>query len=241
MELKALSKEETIVLHLEEIRKRIIICLITLILTSALGFIFADKVRKLLLLPAGGIRLIYINPAEALTSNIRIAALVGIILGMPMFIGQFLAYILPALYRNEKKVFIPTVFSIFAVFITGVLFCYKIVFPFTIKFFLQFASPDLVPMFTVTEYLSFTIKFLLLFGLIFQIPLILLILGSINLINADLLVRLRKYVVVFLAVIAAIITPPDVISQLMILIPLWLLYEISILLIKLIQIRKRKG
>lgn len=235
-------KKNAIILHLEEIRKRILVCLTTLLLTSAIGFRFVEGVRRMLLFPAEEIKLIYTSPAEAFVVNIRVAIFIGIIMAMPMFIAQFLAYILPALYRNEKRVLVPTIFSMLALFIVGVIFSYKIAFPFTIKFFLQFASSDLIPMFTITEYISFAVKFLLSFGIIFQLPLLFVILGLMNVVNPSLLSRTRKYVILILAIIAAVITPPDAISQLMVLLPLWLLYEISILLVKAVEVGKmRKG
>jgi len=233
-------KKSTIILHLEEIRRRIITCLVALAIATIISFVFVDDIRRLLLLPAGRIELIYINPTEALMANIRIAILCGVVLAMPVFVAQFFAYILPALYKNEKRVFVPMVFAMLFMFALGVLFSYKVAFPFTIKFFLQFATSDLIPMFTVTEYISFATKFLLVFGVVFQLPLLFIILGSMNMVNAALLSKLRGYVIIGLAIIAAVITPPDAISQLMVLIPLWILYEIGILLVRFIQFRKRK-
>ncbi|WP_325224840.1 twin-arginine translocase subunit TatC [Schnuerera sp.] len=238
--MKDETKKMTIIMHLEELRKRIILCLVALLIASIIGFTFVDNIRKLLLLPAGEIELIYISPAEALIVNIRMAILFGIILAMPIFVYQFLAFILPALYKNEKKILIPTVFAMFAMFIIGVLFSYKIVFPFTITFFLKFATSDLVPMFTITQYISFTTKFLMIFGVVFQLPLLFLILGILNVVNASLLSKSRKYAIIAIAVIAAIITPPDVISQLMIIVPLWILFEIGILLVRVVQFKKNK-
>lgn len=238
--MKDSIRESTVIMHLEEIRRRIIICLVALIIASIIGFTFVDKIRRLLLLPAGQIQLIYINPTEALIVNIRVAILFGIILAMPVFIVQFFAYILPALYKNEKRVLVPMVFAMLVMFIIGILFSYKIAFPFTIKFFLQFASSDLVPMFTITEYISFVTKFLVLFGVVFQLPLLFIILGAMNVVDSSILSKSRKYVIIALAIIAAIITPPDAISQLMVLIPLWILFEIGILLVKVIQLRKSR-
>lgn len=238
--MKDETKKMTIIMHLEELRKRIILCLVALLIASIIGFTFVDNIRKLLLLPAGEIELIYISPAEALIVNIRMAIRFGIILAMPIFVYQFLAFILPALYKNEKKILIPTVFAMFAMFIIGVLFSYKIVFPFTITFFLKFATSDLVPMFTITQYISFTTKFLVIFGVVLQLPLLFLILGILNVVNASLLSKSRKYAIIAIAVIAAIITPPDVISQLMIIVPLWILFEIGILLVRVVQFKKNK-
>jgi sec-independent protein translocase protein TatC len=97
------TKTMSIIRHLEEFRKRLIVCLIALTAASAAGFMFVDDIRRILVRPAGPIELIYITPPEALMVNIRLAILTGIMLAMPVFVYQFLAFILPALYKNEKK------------------------------------------------------------------------------------------------------------------------------------------
>ncbi|SET07517.1 sec-independent protein translocase protein TatC [Natronincola peptidivorans] len=230
----------SVIHHLEELRKRLIICLVALLLTSVISFMFVEEIRYLLIRPAGSLELIYISPPEALMANIRLAILAGIILAMPILIYQFLAFIMPALYKSEKKLLIPIVFGMLVMFSVGIAFAYTIAFPFAITFFLQFASQDVIPMFTITQYISFVTQFLLTFGLVFQLPLFFLILGTMNIVTAPLLRRIRKYVVVAIAIGAAIITPPDIISQLMIAAPLLVLYEIGILLVAVIQFRKKR-
>ncbi|WP_283408196.1 twin-arginine translocase subunit TatC [Anoxynatronum buryatiense] len=230
----------SIIRHLEELRKRLIICLVALAITATAGFFYVDEIRVLLVKPAGPIELIYITPPEALMVNIRLAILAGIMVAMPVFVYQLLAFIMPALYKNEKKLLVPVVFAMILMFITGILFAYRVAFPFAIAFFLKFASDDLIPLFTITQYTSFITQFLLTFGLVFQLPLLFLFLGLINVVTAPLLRRIRKYVMLVILIGAAIITPPDVVSQLMIAAPLWVLYEVGILLVMLVQFRRKK-
>ncbi len=130
---------------------------------------------------------------------------------------------------------VPIVFAMIIMFTIGILFAYYIAFPFAIAFFLKFASADLIPMFTITQYTSFATQFILTFGIVFQLPLLFLFLGMINVVNAPLLRKIRKYVILAIVIGAAIITPPDIVSQLMIAGPLWVLYEIGIILVMIVQ------
>ncbi|RQD67381.1 MAG: twin-arginine translocase subunit TatC [Tindallia sp. MSAO_Bac2] len=234
------TKSMSLIQHLEEFRKRLIICLIALLITSAGSFLYVEEIRHLLVRPAGSLELIYITPPEALMANIRLAILSGVIVAMPVMVYQFLAFVMPALYKNEKRILFPIVFMMLIMFSIGILFAYHIAFPFAIAFFLRFASQDLIPMFTITQYIAFVTQFLLTFGLVFQLPLLFLVLGMMNIVSAPFLRKNRKYVLLVIAVGSALITPPDVISQIMIGGPLWLLYEIGIILVAIIQFRKKK-
>ncbi len=232
------KNDSKIIEHLEEIRKRLIISILSIFMAALASYYFAEDIRNILLIPAGNIRLIYTNPMEAFMSNVRVAFMCGIIVAMPILIYQFLAYILPALYKNEKKFILPLVFSMLIMFILGILFSYKVAYPFTIEFFLQYSSDNLEPMFTITEYINFVSRFLLTFGMIFQLPLLFTILGYANIVTAKMLSKFRRYIIVILGILAAIITPPDVVSQIMVLIPLCFLYEIGIVLVRVVQFWK---
>ena len=234
------NRQMSIISHLEELRSRLIRCLVVLGGTSAVGFMYVEQIRSLLIRPAGHLQLIYVTPPEALMVNIRLAILAGVMLAMPVFIYQTLAFILPALYKKEKRIMVPTVFAMVVLFATGIGFAYRIAFPFAIRFFLQFASDDLVPMFTITQYTAFTTQFLLTFGIVFQLPLLFLVLGMLQVVTPGQLRRIRKYMVLVIVVGSAIITPPDVVSQLMIAGPLWILYEIGIVLVMAVQFRKKQ-
>lgn len=234
------SKTMTLIHHLEELRKRLIICVISLVVTAGISFFFVDDIRRLLVKPAGQLQLIYISPPEALMVNIRLAIISGIIVSMPLFAYHFLAFLMPALYKNEKKVILPVVFAMIAMFAVGISFAYRIAFPFAIAFFLQFATEDLVAMFTITQYTNFATQFLLTFGLVFQLPIVFLFLGALNVVTAPQLRRIRKYMFLVIVIGAAIVTPPDVVSQLMVAGPLWVLYEVGIVLVMIVQLRKKK-
>ncbi len=232
------KSKNLIIEHLEEIRKRIIICGISLILGSLVTFSFADYIRRILIIPAGNITLIYTNPSEAFLANVRVAVFTGIIVSMPVIIYQFLAYILPALYKEERKTLLTILFGMIFMFTCGIVFSYKIAFPITIKFFLQFTADDLIPLYTITEYISFVSKFLLVFGFIFLLPILFLGLSYMNLVTPEILVSIRRYVILGLAIFAAVITPPDVVSQIMVLVPLLVLYEVGIILVRITRKKK---
>ena len=233
------TRRLTIVGHLEELRKRLIICLITFAITTAGSFIFVDKLREIIIRPAGEIQLIFITPPEALMADLRLAVMFGLALALPVLVCQLLAFVLPGFETGEKKLIVPAVIAVVFFFSLGVLFAYFIIFPFSVRFFLTFASDALLPMFTISNYLSFAVNFIFAFGIVFQMPLLFYLLGHLNIINAKILRRYRKYALLIILILATFLTPPDVFSQLMMGIPLYGLYELGILLVAASQ-RKKK-
>jgi sec-independent protein translocase protein TatC len=142
---------------------------------------------------------------------------------------EFWMFIAPGLYKNERKIMIPIVIISSFFFIGGALFGYFIVFPFGFQFFLGFATETLRPMPSMKEYLSFSAKMLLAFGFVFELPIVITFLARIGLVTVDFLKKNRKYAVLIIFIVAAIITPPDAITQVMLAVPLMILYEISII------------
>lgn len=224
--------------RLEELRIRLAICAAGVLIAAVASFAFVDCLRDIIIRPGGNLQLIYVQPAEALMANIRIAFIAGFTFAMPLIFTQLVLFVSPALYKNNK-VIIPTVFAMFILFSLGVAFAYFTVLPFAISFFLKFAAEDLTPMFTISNYLAFATNFLFAFGFVFQLPLVFLFLGKLNLVSAGFLRRNRKYALLVILTVAALITPPDVFSQLMMAAPLLFLYEIGIILVALTQ-RKQK-
>jgi sec-independent protein translocase protein TatC len=224
--------------HLDELRKRIMIIAIILLVGALASFFFVTDILDFLTAPAKGLQLIYITPAEAFVSQIRLAIVTAVIITLPLTIYQILLFILPALKQTEKRAIYPFVFAMFILFGLGVSFAYFVVLPFALFFFLGFSTETLVPQFTISSYISFVTSFLLAFGSIFQIPLVFWFLGAIGLVSSGFLRTNRKYAVLIIAIISAVITPPDVFSQLLMVGPLMLLYETGILLIRLTE-RKR--
>jgi len=174
-------------------------------------------------------KLIYTALPEAFFTYIKVAFFSGLLLAAPVIIYQFWIFTAPGLYKNERRMLLPIVFLSSIFFICGALFGYFIVFPFGFKFFLGFATETIMPFPSMREYLSFSIKLLLAFGIVFELPLIITFLARLGIVSTDFLKKNRKYALLLFFIGSAILTPPDVVTQIMMAFPLMLLYEISIL------------
>ena len=217
--------------HLQELRKRLIIMIIAVAVGSTACYFYSAELVHFITAPAG--KLYYMNPAEAFFSYLKVSFFAGFLLALPVVLYQVWAFIVPALTRKERTattILVPTSVLLFFV---GLIFSYYLVLPAGIKFFMGFATDDLQPMFSLGQYLSFVISFLVPFGFIFELPLFILVLAKIGIISSKMLVAKRKIVLVMTFVIGAVISPtPDVFSQTMIAVPMLVLYEISILIVK---------
>jgi sec-independent protein translocase protein TatC len=163
----------------------------------------------------------------------KVAFIAGIILTSPFILYQIWAFVAPGLYQKEKKYVIPFVLGGSFFFALGVLFGYFVAIPVGFRFLLGYATDFIKPMPSMKEYLSFSIKFLLAFGLVFEFPVVLVLLAKIGIIDAKMLARQRKYAILLIFIFAAVMTPPDIISQVLMALPLMGLYELSILLSKI--------
>ncbi|MBP2639770.1 MAG: Sec-independent protein translocase, TatC subunit [Firmicutes bacterium] len=217
--------------HLQELRKRLIIMIIAVAVGSTACYFYSAELVHFITAPAG--KLYYMNPAEAFFSYLKVSFFAGFLLALPVVLYQVWAFIVPALTLKERTattILVPTSVLLFFV---GLIFSYYLVLPAGIKFFMGFATDDLQPMFSLGQYLSFVISFLVPFGFIFELPLFILVLAKIGIISSKMLVAKRKIVLVMTFVIGAVISPtPDVFSQTMIAVPMLVLYEISILIVK---------
>ena len=219
--------------HLEELRKRLITCLIAVIVGFLVTYAFKETLFEILILPLKaametGDHMVYTAIAEAFFTYLKVALLAGIMLAAPVLFYQFWMFIAPGLYTKERKLLLPVVCLSSFFFVGGALFGYFIVFPLGFKFFLSFATEAIRPMPSMKEYLSFSAKLLLAFGLAFELPLVLTFLARLGIVSVDFLKKNRKYAVVLFFAGSALLTPPDVVSQVMMAIPLMLLYELSI-------------
>jgi sec-independent protein translocase protein TatC len=176
-----------------------------------------------------GDKLIFTGLPEAFFTYLKVALLSGIILSTPVIFYQFWVFVAPGLYEKEKRHMIPIVFLSTFFFVGGSFFGYFIVFPYGFKFFLGFASEIIRPLPSMREYLSFASKLLLAFGLVFELPLIITFLAKLGMVSVSFLKKNRKYALLLFFVGAAILTPPDVVTQVMMALPLIVLYEISII------------
>ncbi|MDH3343719.1 MAG: twin-arginine translocase subunit TatC [Desulfobacteraceae bacterium] len=220
--------------HLEELRRRLIISFIAVAIGFVLSYGFKEKLFQILTRPLisvmkTGDKLIFTGLPEAFFTYLKVAFLSGIILATPIIFYQFWVFVAPGLYHKEKRLMVPIVFLSTLFFVGGSFFGYFIVFPYGFKFFLGFASETIRPLPSMREYLSFASKLLLAFGLVFELPLVITFLAKLGMVSVSFLKKNRKYALLLFFVGAAILTPPDVVTQVMMALPLMVLYEISII------------
>jgi sec-independent protein translocase protein TatC len=221
--------------HLEELRKRLIACAIAVGVGFVISYIFSERLFRILISPlmavmGEGERLIFTNLPEMFLTYLKTAFIAAILLVAPVIFYQLWMFIAPGLYQHEKKFAVPFVIFSTILFVGGALFGYFVVFPFGFKFFLGFANESIQALPSVKQYFSFAVKLLFAFGIVFELPVVVFFLAKMGLVTPDLLKRKRKYALLLTFVMAAILTPPDVITQLMMAGPLILLYEIGIII-----------
>ncbi len=228
---------QSLVEHLTDLRK----CLLRSVMAVVIGFcicwIFSEQLFNIIRQPIapflkeGG--LIFTAPMDKFLAHIKVSLLASVILSCPFWIYQIWLFIAPGLYEKEKKYGIAFIFSGSFLFLLGVSFVYFIVYPMAFDFLMNFGGGVDAPMITISDYLSFFTTTTLVFGAAFEMPLILTILGILGVIDHHFLSKMRRYAIVVLAALSALITPPDVISMFAMLVPLTLLYELSIILVKI--------
>ncbi|MDQ3347790.1 MAG: twin-arginine translocase subunit TatC [Acidobacteriota bacterium] len=221
--------------HLDELRKRLINCLIALVVGCVISFIFINRTFEFVMLPLyqmlppGG-SLIFTQGSEAFILYVKVGGLVGLILAIPLILIQVWLFIAPGLYSNEKKFAIPFVVFSTVFFLVGALFSHYVAFPWTWKFFIGFQTPYMTFMPKISEAFSLYVTMLLGFGLIFQMPTLVLFLARMGVVSARFLIQHTKYAVLIIFIIAAVISPgTDPMSQVLMAGPMMGLYGISIL------------
>lgn len=219
--------------HLEELRSCLVRSAIAVGVCFLGTYIFKEELYQGLAQPLKaamppGAKLIYTAPAEAFFTYLKIALLAAIVVACPVIFHQFWRFIAPGLYDHERKAVWPFVLVSSVLFIVGAVFCYTMVFPYAFQFFMSFATDDIVPMLSLKSYLSFSATLLFAFGVIFEMPLVLVFLGRIGVVSSKGLKKNRKYAILIMFVAGAMFTPPDVVTQIMMAVPLIILYEISI-------------
>ncbi|MFC1852005.1 twin-arginine translocase subunit TatC [candidate division CSSED10-310 bacterium] len=239
----------TYIEHLEELRRRLIISFIAILAMTVVCFLFAEELFKILIspllyaLPENKQRLIFTNLPEAFIAHLKIAFVAGLFVSSPIVLLQIWKFIAPGLYPHEKRYAFPFVFFSSSFFMIGGLFCFKQVFPWGFKFFLSFGNEYIEALPKISEYITFSLKLIVVFGLIFQLPILMYFLAKIGLVSGQLLSKNRKYAIMVIFIVAAILTPPDVITQFMLAGPLIILYEISIVIARVVgrnRARKEK-
>jgi sec-independent protein translocase protein TatC len=240
------AEKQPFLSHLEELRKRLVVCAIGVGAGFVIAYIFAERLFQLLVAPLKAVmpegdQLIFTNLPEMFFAYIKVAFIAGIMAASPLIFYQLWMFIAPGLYQKEKKMAIPFVISSTILFVGGALFGYFVVFPFGFKFFIGFSNEYVKALPSVKQYFSFSMKLLFAFGAVFELPVIIFFLSKMGIVTPQFLKQKRKYAILLAFVLSAILTPPDVITQCMMAGPLIVLYEIGILVSRVAQKKKEGG
>ncbi|RME25702.1 MAG: twin-arginine translocase subunit TatC [Candidatus Zixiibacteriota bacterium] len=219
--------------HLEEFRRRLIKSFLAVIVCSAIAGYFSDDLVKLITHPLGGIKLHVTEVTGSFYAYLKVALFTGIVTALPFVFYQLWAFVSPGLYPREKRAILPLVIISTLLFLIGATFCYLLVLPLALHILIGFSEGLFTPIITVSSYITFAGLFLLAFGLAFELPVVAYFLGRIGLISADFLIKGRRYAVVIILIVAALLTPADVFTQLLLAVPLYILYEISIVIVRM--------
>lgn len=219
--------------HLEELRWRLIKCVIAVAVGFVGTYAFKERIFDFLMWPLIKVlpensRMIYTSLPEAFITYIKVSFFAGLVLATPVIFYQIWKFIMPGLYPNEQRYVVPFMLAATALFLAGSIFSYYVVFPYGFMFFLSFQTENISALPAMKEYLGLVMKLTLAFGLSFELPVIMFFLAKMGIVNPQRLRQSRKYAILIVFIVAAILTPPDVFSQIMLAIPLLILYEVSI-------------
>jgi sec-independent protein translocase protein TatC len=234
------EKKVLLTTHLQEVRRRLILSFIAVGTGFLICYSFSNSIFDILTVPIikvmpAGSSLIFRTVAEAFFTYMKVGFVAGLVLASPFILYQIWGFVSCRLNQDQKRAALPFVLASSFFFALGILFGYFVGLPFGCKFLLKYATQSILPLPDMNAYLSFSVKFLLVFGFLFEFPVILLILAGIGAVNAKMLAQKRRYVILLIFIFALIIAPPDFISQVLMALPLMGLYEVSILLCKIFE------
>ena len=250
MTLQGNDTPQPLLYHLLELRQRLIYALIGFFAAFILCYAYAEEIFHFLVKPLavllqekGHRRLIYTGLTEAFLTYIKVAAFAAAFFSFPVIASQTWLFIAPGLYRKERKVFIPLLIATPVLFLIGAAFAYYVIFPNAYAFFLSFETPGSTGQLPiqleakVNEYLSFVMRLIFAFGISFQLPVLLTLLAKVGMVTSQGLITKWRFAVVGIFVVAAVITPPDMLSMVGLAIPLIILYALSVLMVRWVEIK----
>lgn len=229
--------------HLKEIRNRIALCFVVFIVAFFVCFGFIKPLANRLLEMGleGGFQYVYLSPSELLTSYFKLSSILALVIVSPLLIYQIWAFVAPALTRREKRAIAPALVGGLGFFAAGAVFAYLVALPFMIQFLVNYSQSDFInSAISVASYLDFMIGMLLTFGIVFEEPMLAFVLTNLGVLTPQVLRKVRSYAIPIVFVIAAVITPPDVVSQFMIAVPMLALYELSIIISSVVARHRAK-
>ncbi len=223
---------QSLVEHLMDLKRCLVRSLWIILIGFAACFYFSSQIFEFIrhpilpYLPDGG--LVFTHPTEKFLAYIKVSLLTSVVMTCPLWLYQVWLFVAPGLYKHERRLALKFIFFGSILFLSGVAFVYRIIFPLAFKYLLTFGNSIDKPMITISEYLSFFIRTTIMFGLAFEMPLILVVLAMMDVIDDAFLREKRRMAIFIMAIVSAIITPPDAVSMLSMMVPMILLYEISI-------------
>ncbi|MBR2342529.1 MAG: twin-arginine translocase subunit TatC [Alphaproteobacteria bacterium] len=228
-------KNMTLVQHFSELRRRILWCLLIFVIAFCAGLFFAPYMQDFLTQPLLSVwpnaTLLYSGLADGMMIQLSLALMFALIVILPVVLWHVWAYVAPGLHENERRFIWPILVMSPILFVVGAAFAFWVLFPMAFKFFVELNQVAPVPavlMPAVRDYLGFAIGMLRVFGVAFQLPLVMVLLNRIGVLSRSRVIKMRRYAIVAIIVVAAVLTPPDVISQVLLALPMWLLFETSV-------------
>jgi sec-independent protein translocase protein TatC len=232
----------TIVEHLEELRRRLLLAFAALGVGGVLGFAFVDRVLDFLIRVMGVDRVVFFAPAEALFIRLKIALFLGVFIGLPVILYQLWAFIAVGLTQRERRVAMMLIPPSLVLFLLGAGFGLLVILPIGIRVLLSYQTATLQPLLAIGPVLSFVMAFALAFGFVFQVPIVVVFLARMGIVSPQTLAGTRRYAIVAIVVLAAVLTPgTDVVSQMLMAVPTYILYEISIWVARLVAPKSASG
>lgn len=239
-----IDEKQPFVSHLKELRDRLVICIAGVGVAFVVTYVFKERIFAFLMRPfievmPSGSSFIFTSVTEAFITYFKVALVAALFLGAPVILYEAWMFVSPGLYEKEKKYLFPFISFGSLFFIAGGLFCYFVVMPSIYRFFVGFAGPSITPMPSLREYMNLTLKLIVVFGLIFQMPLVAFYLSKAGIIKYRTLAKKRRYAVLAIVVVSAVITPPEVTSQLLMALPMYGLFELSVLIARVFGEKER--
>ena len=232
------QKKMTLMEHFSELRRRLLWCAFIFLMSFIFGWYVAPWVQEFLTMPLLNVwdgNLLYNAITDGLMIRLSLSMVVALIVVIPVLLWHVWAFVAPGLKKNEKKFIWPLMIASPILFLIGAAFAFYILFPFVFGFFIELNKSSNVPAIVlpaVRDYLSFAISLLKVFGVAFQLPILMIFLNRIGVLSRSRVVAMRRYAIIVVVVVAAVLTPPDIVSQILLAVPMWLLFELSILFMR---------
>ncbi len=237
---KSKQQDLSLVGHLAELRKHLILSVILFTVVTLIAFYFSDVLVDDMVNKAKTTQFVYLSPAELFTSYMRIAIVAGLLVSLPFFLNRVWVFVRPGLYESEVRTVRIALVLGFFLFVIGMIFAYMVVLPMSLNFFARFQTERVQSAVGFANYFDYVTKIVFSFALVFELPIVVVVLVTMRIFETAYLRKNRKYVLLIVVTVAAVITPPDVVSQILLSVPMMLLFEFGIVLGAMVEKKQAK-